>query len=675
MPNIFTELPRMRFDGPNVSKDKRLFALLRLAIRNMTNVHTLRIVYGHMNIASALVAGLLDPRRISYIPLRKLWLESCCISIRTWRLITEASADLEAIRIRRLEMNDLHGSEVGPHDFSLCRGGHSFQMHNGTGGWTGTTMYASQEGLPEPWKPYTLEVLDHQATIFDRAIWEALPTIQDFAAAHPCDEPDLPVEYSITLPLILLCQKSMNTLTSLNLDWMMWRRTEHDTDDVPRRLLQNLANLRFPHLRALQIRNAVLLHTKLPEHMYLLQDCWLEFMEAHPKIQCLAWPADRFFNHNRSSIDVQTRTRKVIAQLANTLKDLRVDFQYAGHGETLTDISNTTDEAFEAVRRRRFVAEFAPHMRKLEQIKLEGGLPRDEKREILRALHWCPLKKIVMIGASFPAGNTWGAQGSQLRALDPGQSPDTVYNLEQEEYDNFPYRHAPDNFEFEAEYGWPPQPPLLQTIAEHHAETVEELKLCGYNGCPILYYDRVVSEPVLHSLRHFHNLKQLVVSFWLITWFETAYRDTEIIQSWLDRRSSTSTALAVVTPPASSPSQELPVDPGQFPLADVTRMPPRQDFNRWAVMLRTRFAPSALAYRVAHDIGPHISPAAKNRPGGIRVRGSFCLGAREEGRAASDIFDLDIRIGRDNQVLEFIGPREEGEKGRWWQKLEGRQWF
>ena len=100
-----------------------------------------------------------------------------------------------------------------------------------------------------------------------------------------------------------------------------------------------------------------------------------------------------------------------------------------------------------------------------------------------------------------------------------------------------------------------------------------------------------------------------------------------------------------------------------------------QDYNRWAVELKTQFTPSALAYRVAAEIGPYLSPIAKAREGGVRVRASFCLGARDEQRWANDIFDLDIRIGTGDQVLEFIGPREEGEKGRWWSKLEGRRWF
>jgi hypothetical protein len=104
-------------------------------------------------------------------------------------------------------------------------------------------------------------------------------------------------------------------------------------------------------------------------------------------------------------------------------------------------------------------------------------------------------------------------------------------------------------------------------------------------------------------------------------------------------------------------------------------VPRTQNFNRWAVELKTKFTPSALAYRVARDIGPFLSEVAKERKGGVRVRASFCLGVKDERRTASDIFDLDIRIGKGNQVLEFVGPREEGETGRWWTKIEERRWF
>ena len=233
-------------------------------------------------------------------------------------------------------------------------------------------------------------------------------------------------------------------------------------------------------------------------------------------------------------------------------------------------------------------------------------------------------------------------------------------------------------FSFTPEFGWHAGTPLLHTLALHHAPTLEEVKICGYNGCPVLSSLSPETTPLLAPLLQCHALRQVVVSFWLLTFFEGAYRDAQIVQSWMDTRSPASTALVVVTPRRTPDrDRDHPVDAAVALMPDphpaAAARPPA--FNRWEVALRTRFSPSALAYRVAADLGPFLSPRAKAREGGVRVRASFCLGAREERRVANDIFDLDMRIGEEDQVLEFVGPREEGETGRWWAKMEGRQWF
>ncbi|KAF1942133.1 hypothetical protein EJ02DRAFT_422377 [Clathrospora elynae] len=694
-PNIFNELPRMHFDADNLSQDARLHVLLKLAIRNMVNVHTLRIVYGHWKLTSALLAGFLTQRRPHKVPLRKLWLESCSFSEEALRsLLPSKGTGLESIRLRRLGsdwLDALHNRRLRSLEFRLSRSGLYYQMHNGVGGFIGTTIHCSPEDLPELWSHPLLEELAEKGKAFDAVMWDRLAEIRDYVDAHPAEFDSAQLQmvrahFTATnppapkTPMHWLFESSASTLTSLNLDWILWRRRESDSHNSASYLLHTLKGLKFPHLRAFQVRNAVLPLTQLPDNVYLLEDTFLDFLEAHAKIQCLGWPMDKIYSHLKPSVDVQNRSRKLVAHLAMMLTDLRIDAQYTGHGEPLTDESRTTEGIQERSRRRRFIEEFVPHMRKIEQIKLEGGIPRDEKRELLRALHWCPLKKIVMIGVSFPAGNTWGPGGLQLKALDPGQVSEFVYNLEEEDFEGIiaSYRRGffvPSHFNFEPDYGWPAQAPLLQDIALHHASTVEELKICGYNGCPILSFQTNITSPLLGGLRGYDNLKQLVISFWLLTWYEDSYRDTEIIQSWIDTRSPSSTALTVVTPPAS-PSRDQPVDPAQFPNFSNPGVAPRpQDFNRWAVALKTRFTPSALAYRVARDIGPFLSPVAKERPGGVRVRASFCLGAKEERGSASDIFDLDLRIGSGDQVLEFVGPREEGETGRWWLKHEERRWF
>ncbi|KAF2857020.1 hypothetical protein T440DRAFT_463226 [Plenodomus tracheiphilus IPT5] len=683
-PNIFTELPRMHFDAAHLSQDVRLHALLALALPNLVNVHTLRIVYGHWLLTNALVAGFLHHRRPRRVPLRRLWLESCCLSVDPAQFLAHLQGSaLESIRIRRLVSESLASVQTRGMrylEFKLCRGGNHHPLHNGSGGWVGTSLHLSDEGRPAFWPPHDVQELKSKSEAWDNAIWEGLPDVATFINANRADmeaplPPCPPVE-----PLHWLLATSASTLTSLNLDWVLWRRREDDSLDHCMAILDALRTSKFPQLRAFQVRNAVLPHTELPRHVFLFEDTMLGFLEAHPKIQCLGWPLDRFYSHVKQTVDVRNRSRKLVAHLAMMLTDLRVDTQYGGQGEPLTDESTSTEDVQARLRRRRFIAEFAPHLRKVENIKLEGGIPRDEKREILRALHWCPLKKVVMIGVSFPAGNTWGHQGLQLKALDPGQGPDVDYALEEEDLAGIlaSYKRGvslqPD-FTFEPNYGWPAQAPLVQTIALHHASTIEELKICGYTGCPILSFQTPITGPLLNGLRHYDNLKQLVISLWLVTWYEDSHRDSEIIQSWLDTRSPSSTALTIVTPPASPPPDH-PVDPAQFPNFNNPRVAPRaQDFNRWAVALKTRFSPSALAYRVARDIGPYLSPVAKERPGGVRVRASFCLGAKMEGRSAGDIFDLDMRIGSADQVLEYVGPREEGEKGRSWVKLEERRWF
>jgi hypothetical protein len=481
---------------------------------------------------------------------------------------------------------------------------------------------------------------------------------------------------------LLACAEN---LTSLNIDWVLWRRPGSQDELTGHTVLSVLKNKKFPNLRAFQIRNAVVEQTRLPTGVYLLEPGFLDFLENHPKIQCLAFPIDRFYAHEKPSPEVQKRARHVVEHLGRTLVDLRIDSTPNGNGDPVTDkgLGGPVAEQ-ERTRRRRFISDFAPHMTRVEHLKIEGGIPRDEKREIVRAMHTCPLKRLVLIGSTFPAGNTWGSGGEDLGEVDDGFD-DQQYDLPEEV--DIPSRDkwrrwlpAKDaagrpTFEFEPTYGWPPSPPFLYTIGALHGNTIEELKLCGFHGSPVLSSLLGITDTLLIPLRLFPNLRQLVLSMWLVTWFEDAHRDTEIISFWKNARDPSSTALVVV-PPAPSPPQvpqDLDFTPTAFP-------PPNDpdvqspDFNRWEVALKTRFAPSALAYRLAADIGPFLSPVAKARDGGVRVRGSFCLGSRDV-NAATDIFDLDIRIGEEDKVLEFVGPREEGEKSRARDKLESRRWF
>ena len=63
-------------------------------------------------------------------------------------------------------------------------------------------------------------------------------------------------------------------------------------------------------------------------------------------------------------------------------------------------------------------------MRNLRTIKIEGGMPRDERRETIRALRHCPLEKIVLNGVCCPLGNTWGENGQDISEPIDGHDPD-----------------------------------------------------------------------------------------------------------------------------------------------------------------------------------------------------------------------------------------------------------
>lgn len=162
---------------------------------------------------------------------------------------------------------------------------------------------------------------------------------------------------------ISMLKNTAQTLTSLNLDWLYCaprRLAPKDMmalDSWPA-IYQQLFSCRFPHLRSFQWRNCVVPETQMPQGLYLLDHSrmtgpdyssypWpgrrleqsldlagLEFMEAHPGLQCLAWPMDHFFAHTSPSADIATRVEAVVDNLGRTLTDLRVDTAYSGTGES-----------------------------------------------------------------------------------------------------------------------------------------------------------------------------------------------------------------------------------------------------------------------------------------------------------------------------------------------------
>ncbi|KAF2146346.1 uncharacterized protein K452DRAFT_348888 [Aplosporella prunicola CBS 121167] len=737
-PNIFTELPHISFEAPALSRDVRTQKLLRMAIWNMTNVHTLRIIFGHYHLTYGLLYGFLHPQRPREVPLRKLWLESCSLACPVpgpAGMIFPDLSGLESIRLRRLSYLD---HTFTPMRSALARGKAeipglqttSQQLYNGIGGEYKTT-------LTEGWfyeKPIWQELVDSEdACRFDDIIYDSIPGAERaiYKVSHEDSPPMPPSEKALpSFFLSILLRNSSFTLASLNLDWLLtWTgRTEAMAPEIYQ-ILRFLSVSRFPNLRAFQLRNAATTeYTKVPEDVYLLDEAesegsdderrpvkFLSFMEAHPNLQCLAWPMCRFFSHSKPHPDVAARADRVVANLSRTLTELRVDSQFSRHVEKRTDESSHGEALNLRTRRRRFISEFAARMTRLEIIKMEGGIPLDEKRETVRALHRCQLKKVVMIGVSCPIGNTWGNQNDfHTWPLWMQQG----WTLENEDLAALTSTSksaltppGPD-FVFTPQYGWPASSVMTHTLASLHAPSITELKFCGYNGAPIIFAPTGLADALLRPLRHFDNLKELVLSMWMLTFFDGSDRDQE----------PSSTALALLDLPDpdlpeetntdadgfySSSSSSAASDDGAAPVQTQTQTqtqahapllhnhqhhhhhqhnqhnappPPAHLISitgdplngpepvlalaplSWPQRLEAHFRPQALAAQVVRQVGPHLSEVAKGRVGGVRVRASFCLNG--------DIFDLDVRVGK-----EVVGPCEEGERERWWGKLRGRRWF
>lgn len=264
-------------------------------------------------------------------------------------------------------------------------------------------------------------------------------------------------------------------------------------------------------------------------------------------------------------------------------------------------------------------------------------------------MHACPLKKIVMIGVCSTVGNSWGARGEDVRQIVENED---LEDLEAEDRSAVfdlgvkAPQPPPVNFVFEPQFGWSGAPPMLHTLASYHADTITELKFCGYKGSPLLFEPTPITTPLFSSLKHFHNLKSLVISLWLNTAFEgRRSNDAEVIQYWCNQRSPDSLALVCI-------NDEEP--------------------EGWEKELVTKYAPDALAWRITNFIGPFLSDRAKKRKSGVHVRASFCVGDW------GGIFDVDLHVGRSalaNVCLDFTGPREELESGRRKAKLDGRRWF
>lgn len=639
------------------------------------------------------------------------------------------------------------------------------KFHNGKGSLYPTTVYQGQSDCVS--EPPLLEASRSDpefvkkypyVDFYNRSIRRKLPEVDKFLdlieelpeddvcdelldenSFRPNDKSESPIAENVppcpTFTLAFILGSVSATLTSLNLDWLLMNKND---DKNGLFFCGKLSKLRFPHLRAFQFRNANSSDTELPWPVYLLHPYipddpspdlpdwkidFLEFMEAHPALECLGWPMDRFYSHERVDHEEAERARVVVMELGRSLISLRLDAEYSLQKDVQTDEHTEQTLKQERTRRRKFTSQFAAHMTKLNTLKMEGAVPRDEKREVLRALHRCPLEHLVFISLNYPIGNSLGGSDSALPNANDGDMH-AFHSIEDEaeeaiaESTTMAIPATDPKFEFQPEYGWPPGPPLVFTIATHFADTITELKFCGPGGSPILQSPTAITSGLLHHLKHFHNLRHLITSFSLLTFFDFDWRELEIIKYWLDQQDGGTALVVAETPPAeqgqsSTHGQQGDIDdgpthdhqmivtwdweevggstdetpnvtegwgdlmeldePNDVFITDPPILAP--DVSSWEITLKERFSPPAMAKGMYEIFGPHLSPKAKARTDasgkkvGVEMRASFCIGVEQE-----DIFDFEAWLG-ENGPLRWRGPRPEADMSRYWGKLERRLWF
>ena len=157
-----------------LSPDPRTTRLIQLAVKHMTKVHTLRIIFGHPNINDALLRCFFSKARDRVTPVRRLWLENCRISAGCDLTLINHPFDLpleldfsglESIRFRRLPMRpgrrtDRHTPQMlYVHSRGISTSWLS-RLQDGAGGHYSTTTdtvlsehnaaYLNNDPLPDP---------------------------------------------------------------------------------------------------------------------------------------------------------------------------------------------------------------------------------------------------------------------------------------------------------------------------------------------------------------------------------------------------------------------------------------------------------------------------------------------------------------------------------------------
>lgn len=439
-PAIFNELPKNPFSAQTLSIDPRTIYLLKMAVRNMRKVCTLRIIFGHPRLSEALLRCFFDASRDCDTSIRKLWLESINLtsalepSVPSHKYNLPLDLDfsgLSSVRLRRLPLHTTLPAQdqrlINRSERVYARGGTSMELQNGLGGHYLTTINTlgaevvlghehleqalDPQGVPEEGE-WPLQRLMNWANNYDDKIYARLTSEVDLPpeihSAHiPShlsrsilayqDHWQGPVASDLTtspsasaifnqifrlsesLPTatsnaLTLFRHTSSTLTSLTIDWCLTMpptgtgrgRMQDPNYEAWVSWYAELFGLRFPALKAFQYRNAVVRETVLPPGLFLLDQCTdngsshpsvslhqtqqstshttdsrlglkpLEFMEAHPNLQCLAWPMDQVFSPTPAP-SIAKRVQGVVEHLGRRLRELRVDTLYSGSGEYMSD--------------------------------------------------------------------------------------------------------------------------------------------------------------------------------------------------------------------------------------------------------------------------------------------------------------------------------------------------
>ncbi|KAI9819338.1 MAG: hypothetical protein M1832_004043 [Thelocarpon impressellum] len=588
------------------------FRLLPQAIRVMGNVRTLRLINGHHALTRITLRGFFDGRRQCNTPVRRLWIETCELADVPLFKEDPLSGGLESIRLRRLafEPDSVHAE--------------------------------SKHEIPPASEPIEEEV-----------------NVRD-GERHG---PEKPRPRTLVLNML---SASSETLTSINLDWLKGLTDEFDE------FWSRLPT--FRHLRALQLRSALMDEGDTSGQCCLFDPSTaaFRFIQRHSRIQCLAWPIEGFFPQWSSAAEESVEVRSVIGDLAKTLKALRVDSKIQMSGEPVTDMKTSPSAVSRRRRRRRFIKHFAAEMRVLELLKIEGGIPQDETRELVRAVRCCPLKKLVIIGISWPLGKVIpplrvpGAPAvpaqaaayssiSALPAVGSWQAAETARPSEPSK-DFLPIYGARDLT-------------IIDVIASQFPHSMRELKFTGFGDSADVHDARHVhlTDQTLRPLRHLSKLRSLTLSLSLDTRFEDERQDQAVASFWTHSQTPSSTALALHAASEAEPP------------------------SSWAVLLQTKFTPEAVAARVVSLVGPNLARSPppsppldsplpnQHRPAAGRVvdvRALFML----EVDGLYEIYDLNMGIaggsgGRDGALAYLRGPRGEADESRLRDKLEARAWF